>query len=1171
MASEKKTVTPEVNSLLGAYLMRDINFYYQQLEKISGIKLTQREIDIISFIISGRTAKKIASTLKLSPKTVENYTRSIMQKIGCNSQDGVRDFVEKSDHFLTFRNLNQFIFQKIGFDEWIQKNKHHIEKYQHVFFIVNKNENHPAHLINTISNFLTFIGFKILNGQRDAWNLLCDTDLQNIDGLIYCLPSSLVYNGTEKEAINKLCNYIKKIKISPNCVISFNSESMSPSSPILEKSFYLNADKDLHNYQIFYILLKNLIPELDIENSLSYLYEKNSQPSTINFSQNSVVPITQTTFLVILKTLFKKAKSKSLYFCGAFLLVFGLSAFFLKEKTSPFTIRSDLIIPNEKFLLQRPNIIKQIREKSKSKNSIQTIALVGVIGIGGAGKTTLARYYGKLSNTPIVWEINAENKESLMNSFKSLAYCLATTKETRDQLMFIQYIQDAEEKEKQLLFFVQNQLKQHNNWLLIYDNVNFFPGFKKFFPQESKIWGYGNIIITTRDSNLVNTDYIPSENIIQIEQLTEEEALTLFCKILYQKNPRSLSHKDQKEIREFLKQIPHFPLDISIAAYYIKSTSIGLDQYTDLIMKNDDAFDAKQKNLIEEISNYTQTRYRLINLSISELIKESPHYQELLFLICLLDSQNIPLDFLYHVKDSTTIDHLICDLKKYSLITSQLTLDSKNSFNSISLHRSMQTLSKAFLINKLTQEEREKLIEKFATESKSFFKKNIEGNYKKIYFMIPHFKSLIKNCHEFSSLQKDCIEHVQDFLYVLSYAYLKCSGEFLLAKEHFIKTYNLQNETQHLSSIELTFLLKALSDTCIALRDNDDAIFYAKKSIEYSNHIPEIYALTAKTLAAKSLRNIGSAYTHKNDFHNANQSFQQALKKVSEIDLPLRKDVESSIYKNLGYLYSSLNVKGDQANQGLEYLKNALELVDGNILYHLNPKKNLSCKIMQYKVSMGEACCRLGKYEEAFTQYFKDAQYIVDEALDHCSHFLSKIFMAIGIGEIYLRQNQLNSAKVKLEESVKVCEKTMGKDSHLTLLPKVFLLETKIRLNQLEEAYNNYLSILKIDQKSNTNYSNLIFISAHYHAFIIKLKQNDLKSARIHFKSFIEKIKPLCETILEKNKYEALANSKNFDVSDSLSNDIKNCLTQSTNIFTAIYGIEHSFVKEYVFMNNEFQ
>ncbi len=73
---------------------KDINF--ASLKVIKNIRFTDREIDVIACLIGGRSYKKIASILSISPKTVEYHVRNIMLRIGYNSRESIIDFIEKS-------------------------------------------------------------------------------------------------------------------------------------------------------------------------------------------------------------------------------------------------------------------------------------------------------------------------------------------------------------------------------------------------------------------------------------------------------------------------------------------------------------------------------------------------------------------------------------------------------------------------------------------------------------------------------------------------------------------------------------------------------------------------------------------------------------------------------------------------------------------------------------------------------------------------------------------------------------------------------------------------------------------------------------------------------------------------------------------------------------------
>jgi len=69
--------------------------YNEFLQEICGIKLTPREIDIISCVINNRKDKKTAAILSISPRTVTTHVFNIMNKLSYNSRDSIIDFIEK--------------------------------------------------------------------------------------------------------------------------------------------------------------------------------------------------------------------------------------------------------------------------------------------------------------------------------------------------------------------------------------------------------------------------------------------------------------------------------------------------------------------------------------------------------------------------------------------------------------------------------------------------------------------------------------------------------------------------------------------------------------------------------------------------------------------------------------------------------------------------------------------------------------------------------------------------------------------------------------------------------------------------------------------------------------------------------------------------------------------
>ena len=243
------------------------------------------------------------------------------------------------------------------------------------------------------------------------------------------------------------------------------------------------------------------------------------------------------------------------------------------KETTTYSIKSDLPIPNDEVLLERSRLIKDINSKLISNyDGIQTVALMGV---GGAGKTTLARHYARNQRLPIVWEINAETKESLLRSFEVLAYALARTQKERDEVRSIQRIMNVHERESQLLHFMKVRLKSSPNWLLIYDNVDSFADIHHYFPHDPSVWGNGKVIITTRDSNIKTNSHIRNNKVIPIRQLSPAELENLFTKIMKIEGNVKLAKSTVEQRRKFLAGLPPFPLDVATAAYCLRETKLS--------------------------------------------------------------------------------------------------------------------------------------------------------------------------------------------------------------------------------------------------------------------------------------------------------------------------------------------------------------------------------------------------------------------------------------------------------------------------------------------------------------------------------------------------------------------------------------------------------------------
>lgn len=862
-------------------------------------------------------------------------------------------------------------------------------------------------------------------------------------------------------------------------------------------------------------------------------------------------------------SLMRKILIRTCAFClTIFCIGFLIYKNFDTDRANP--IRSDSIIPAKIPLLERPRLIEQIEQKLKGGSNSQTVFLVGM---GGVGKTTVARQFGYRTKASVVWELNAETQGQIVSSLFGLGYALTKTQDQKNDLDFIQSIQNQKEKENRLLCFINKHLKNKPKWLLIYDNVATFSDIQEYIPKDVNTKGQGKIIITTQNAMIQNTAFENPEHVIHLDELSKEEALAFFTRILFDRDPQSLTQNQRDEATRFLVNIPPFPLDVSTAAYYIKNTQIPYDQYLEKIKHCSQEFEKTQTSLRRDMTCYTKTRHGIIRLSFQRLIEYDPQFKELLLLICFLDSQDIPKDLLEFYKNSALVESFMQALKKYSLIMNES--PKENEIAMISLHRSTQILGQAYLLDLLNETERALLINKMLEMVQSFCQSRTKKNQALVRASIPHLKAFLKTVQTTNLSKKSKDKHTQDLLLTLGYAYMRCSRNIVLERRYFIQAHQLQNDTKHFTDKKLATLLKDLASTCADLECTDESIMYAKKSLKISETIPQ-----SDGLVVENLRILGYAYTYKNDFKQAQFYLEKALKRTAKLKGDARNELESNIYAQLGWLYSVTYITGHKAAEAKKYIHKALELLNGNDIFYgqvLPLQRILPRHIAQHKTTLGSICCMCGDYEEAINQGYREAQFIIDHSLDNCQHHLLKVYIAIGMGEAYLRSGRVEAAKIKFIDALQESEKIAGKESILMVSPQVFCAEAHIRLGDFSKAYDCCLSALKIKTNDSTNYSKLMHSLAHYHAALIKYKQGDARKSFEHFGDFLKEMKIVGESFFDKNTYDTLIDQNVFEIpenkQDLTSNAVQDCLQKSNIILTHVYGPSHPFIRDFILKN----
>ncbi|MDQ1744663.1 MAG: hypothetical protein QOE23_3002, partial [Pseudonocardiales bacterium] len=243
-----------------------------------------------------------------------------------------------------------------------------------------------------------------------------------------------------------------------------------------------------------------------------------------------------------------------------------------------------------------------------------TVTVSAVHGMGGVGKTQLVNEYAHTNATryEVVWWIAAETTETIPDQFAALATRLGL---------------EPDGDSDSIRMALHERLRQVHGWLLLFDNANGVADVRQWIPSSPQPAGIpGHVVVTTRRGGWKSLG-----SVLDLDVLESEAAVALI-----RARVPSIDAEIAAGIAEFLGRLP---LALEQAAAYLDTTSMPASQYLDLLRTRTE--ELLSRGLVADRADTVAT---LWDLSLDQIVPDSPASVQLLDLCAYLAPETIPLD-----------------------------------------------------------------------------------------------------------------------------------------------------------------------------------------------------------------------------------------------------------------------------------------------------------------------------------------------------------------------------------------------------------------------------------------------------------------------------------------------------------------------------------------------
>jgi tetratricopeptide (TPR) repeat protein len=590
---------------------------------------------------------------------------------------------------------------------------------------------------------------------------------------------------------------------------------------------------------------------------------------------------------------------------------------------------------------QRPSITPNFIERKSLwdkivvhfKQSEQQILTLSAHGLGGMGKTELARYYYLYPPRPYTlraW-FNAEDKELLYAQYVDLARA------------------NGIEYEKEMP--IQEQARQVKNWLetqkdclLVYDNVPNAKQLEGLLPEQGK----HHILITSR-----NEVGWPAHQKIDIEVMEEDEAMALICKITGCKEATI-------GLKELVNILGYMPLALAQAGAYIAEKQTSIEDYLNRYRKYQSIL---MSDGILDLNPRHEPVWITFNMNFKALEEDYPSALTTLKQASWLAVSAIPEILLENMLEATKdepVDLLWDEVKRHIGRYSLMRIDREG--HQLSMHRLLQDI----LRSKQDESECKGMLNQIALSIKRIYPENDKTmeNISMVRLLLPHVEttlSHLKNCFNESECADFNLEYNLGEAYATIGNYVKAKKnlhEDLLIKQKRYKDYQIQvGEDIYIGKhLDMAKSLGNLGKVYYYLGEYQEALKYEQQALKMF----KIISPDNHPDRANSLSNLGSVYYDLSKYQKSLKYHQQALK-MRESLYPGNHPDKAQSLNNIGLVYKALG----QPPEALKYYEQALKMWDS--VYTTNKHPDIAVTLE----NIGSLHQDLGKYPESLNYYQK--------------------------------------------------------------------------------------------------------------------------------------------------------------------------------------------------------